>query len=72
MEGVSRLSVVDYGAAGGGGRKGLFLRVVIGAQLQWVDEKGKKMKYSAPQYVNCVLTFCEKGSCSEELFPTKY
>ncbi|VDM75547.1 unnamed protein product [Strongylus vulgaris] len=38
----------------------------------YIDERGKRHLYSAPQYMDCVMSFCEKSSRSEELFPTKY
>jgi MOB kinase activator 1 len=38
----------------------------------WVDEKGKKCKYSAPQYIDCALSTLERLALTEEGFPTKY
>ncbi|WKY16304.1 hypothetical protein Q1695_001186 [Nippostrongylus brasiliensis] len=42
------------------------------AKAYYVDERGKRHLYSAMQYMDCVMSFCEKASRSEELFPTKY
>uniref|UniRef100_A0A0N5AEX5 Mob1/phocein family protein n=1 Tax=Syphacia muris TaxID=451379 RepID=A0A0N5AEX5_9BILA len=41
-------------------------------KVQWVDERKKHHAYSAMQYIDCVMTFCEKTSKDEQLFPTKY
>uniref|UniRef100_A0A672QR63 MOB kinase activator 2a n=1 Tax=Sinocyclocheilus grahami TaxID=75366 RepID=A0A672QR63_SINGR len=38
----------------------------------WYDERGKKMKCTAPQYVDLVMTFVQKLVTDEEIFPTKY
>lgn len=38
----------------------------------WVDEKGKKSKLSAPQYVDYVMTYVQKTVNDELLFPTKH
>ena len=38
----------------------------------WVDEKGKKSKLSAPQYVDYVMTYVQKTVNDETLFPTKH
>jgi hypothetical protein len=40
-------------------------------QFFWLDEKGKKLKYSAPQYIDQCLTYCSKIISDEHLFPTK-
>lgn len=40
-------------------------------QFHWLDEKGKKCKYSAPQYIDTVLTYSAKIVDDENLFPTK-
>ncbi|XGW32745.1 hypothetical protein V3C99_017348 [Haemonchus contortus] len=42
------------------------------AKAYYIDERGKRHLYSAMQYMDCVMSFCEKASRSEELFPTKY
>ncbi|XP_016432043.1 MOB kinase activator 2-like isoform X1 [Sinocyclocheilus rhinocerous] len=38
----------------------------------WYDERGKKMKCTAPQYVDLVMTSVQKLVTDEEIFPTKY
>ena len=39
-------------------------------QFFWLDEKGKKCKYSASQYIDTVLTYTAKITSDEALFPT--
>lgn len=41
-------------------------------QYYWYDEKGKKYKYTAGQYVDYVTTYIQKMISDETLFPTKY
>ena len=42
-------------------------------QYQWQDEaKGKKSKLSAPQYVDLVMSTCQKMLQDDALFPTKF
>jgi len=41
-------------------------------QYTWVDEKGKKSRVNAPQYVDYVMTFVQKTVNDETLFPTKH
>ncbi|VDK87965.1 unnamed protein product [Litomosoides sigmodontis] len=41
-------------------------------KAQWVDERRKHHPYSAMQYIDCVLSFCEKSVKDERLYPTKY
>lgn len=38
----------------------------------WVDEKGKKLRIAAPQYVDYVMTYIQKTISDESVFPTKY
>jgi len=38
----------------------------------WVDDKGKKSRVSAPQYVDYVMTFVQKTINDESTFPTKH
>ncbi|KAG1931159.1 MOB kinase activator [Pimephales promelas] len=38
----------------------------------WYDERGKKTKCTAPQYIDLVMTFVQKLVTDEEIFPTKY
>jgi hypothetical protein len=40
-------------------------------QFHWSDEKGKKFKYSAAQYIDTVLTNSGKIVTDEQLFPTR-
>ncbi|KAF6200069.1 hypothetical protein GE061_006369 [Apolygus lucorum] len=48
---------------------------MTGPQLRtylWFDEKGKKTKVAAPQYIDYVMTFTQKTITDEAIFPTKY
>lgn len=38
----------------------------------WFDEKGKKTRVAAPQYIDYVMTFTQKTISDETVFPTKY
>ena len=38
----------------------------------YVDEKNKKCKCPAPDYVNLVMSDCQKSIKDESVFPTKY
>ncbi|CAJ0570308.1 unnamed protein product, partial [Mesorhabditis spiculigera] len=38
----------------------------------FVDERGKRHTYTAPQYIDCVMSFCEQNSKNEDFFPTRY
>ncbi|XP_067647192.1 MOB kinase activator-like 2 isoform X1 [Eurosta solidaginis] len=38
----------------------------------WFDEKGKKTRVAAPQYIDYVMTFTQKTVSDELIFPTKY
>uniref|UniRef100_A0A672K654 MOB kinase activator 2 n=1 Tax=Sinocyclocheilus grahami TaxID=75366 RepID=A0A672K654_SINGR len=38
----------------------------------WQDEKGKKTKCTAPQYVDFVMSSVQKLVTDEDIFPTKY
>ena len=38
----------------------------------WLDDKGKKSKLSAPQYVDYVMTYVQKVVNDESVFPTKH
>jgi hypothetical protein len=42
------------------------------SKAYWTDEVGKRHQYSAQQYIDCVMTFCERSRKNESLFPTKY
>ena len=50
----------------------IILCVLFCRQYLWVDEKGKKCKCAAPQYVEYVMTFTQKTIHDETVFPTKY
>ncbi|CAG0898019.1 unnamed protein product [Cyprideis torosa] len=41
-------------------------------QYLWVDDKGKKLRLPAPQYIDLVMTFVQKAINDENLFPTKF
>ncbi|CAL4079331.1 unnamed protein product, partial [Meganyctiphanes norvegica] len=41
-------------------------------QYLWFDEKGKKTRVAAPQYVDYVMTFTQKTINDETIFPTKF
>ncbi|KAK3856948.1 hypothetical protein Pcinc_036753 [Petrolisthes cinctipes] len=41
-------------------------------QYLWFDEKGKKTRVAAPQYVDYVMTFTQKTLNDENIFPTKF
>ncbi|CAG2104051.1 unnamed protein product, partial [Medioppia subpectinata] len=38
----------------------------------WIDEKGKRCKVAAPQYIDYVMTFTQKTVNDELIFPTKF
>ena len=44
----------------------------ISRQYLWVDEKGKKTRLSAPQYVDLLMTYVQKTINDETIFPTKH
>ncbi|VDN56234.1 unnamed protein product [Dracunculus medinensis] len=41
-------------------------------KAHWISERRKHHLYSAMQYIDCVMSFCEKSSKDESLYPTKY
>ncbi|KAI8440659.1 hypothetical protein MSG28_001864, partial [Choristoneura fumiferana] len=43
-----------------------------GRVYAWVDERGKKARVAAPQYVDYVMTLTQNTVNDEALFPTKY
>lgn len=43
-----------------------------GRTYPWYDEKGKKSRVAAPQYIDYVMTFTQKTVSDENIFPTKY
>ena len=38
----------------------------------WIDDKGKKSKVNAPQYVDYIMTLAQKTINDEAVFPTKH
>jgi len=42
------------------------------AVFLWVDERGKKIKCSAPQYIDYVMAHCQQLVTAQDVFPTKY
>ncbi|XP_036171716.1 MOB kinase activator 2 isoform X5 [Myotis myotis] len=65
-----RLRVQGAGGAAPGDRP----QRVAGQQQQyyWYDERGKKVKCTAPQYVDFVMSSVQKLVTDEDVFPTKY
>lgn len=43
-----------------------------GRTYAWYDERGKKTRVAAPQYVDYVMTHTQKTVNDETVFPTKY
>lgn len=43
-----------------------------GRSYAWYDERGKKARVAAPQYVDYVMTYTQKTVSDETVFPTKY
>lgn len=43
-----------------------------GRTYAWYDDRGKKSRVAAPQYVDYVMTFTQKTVSDETVFPTKY
>ncbi|XP_070200836.1 MOB kinase activator 2-like [Littorina saxatilis] len=41
-------------------------------QYHWQDEKGKKLKQSAPQYIDHMMSYIQKSVTDESIFPTKF
>jgi len=41
-------------------------------QYTWIEERGKKVKTTAAQYIDYVMTYCQKSISNQHLFPTKY
>ena len=50
----------------------LYLLYIFFRQYFWNDEKGKKYKESAPQYVDYVTLYIQKTISDESVFPTKF
>lgn len=40
--------------------------------VSWLDDKGKKIKCSAEEYMNFALSYSQRCCSDESLFPTKY
>lgn len=47
-------------------------RLCLHRQYYWYDERGKKVKCTAPQYVDFVMSSVQKLVTDEDVFPTKY
>lgn len=41
-------------------------------QYTWIDERGKKIRLSAPQYIDYVMTYAQRTVNDEGIFPTKF
>lgn len=41
-------------------------------QFLWYDDKGKKYKNTAPQYVDYLTTYVQKQISDETSYPTKF
>lgn len=50
----------------------LYLFYFLCRTYLWFDEKGKKTRVAAPQYIDYVMTFTQKTVSDESIFPTKY
>lgn len=50
----------------------LYVLSVIYSQYFWYDDKGKKTKHTAPQYIDYVMTHIQKVINDESVFPTKF
>lgn len=50
----------------------VFISLSLCRIYYWYDERGKKTKCTAPQYVDFVMSLCQKLVTDEEIFPTKY
>lgn len=50
----------------------LILFSFVNRMYLWFDEKGKKTRVAAPQYIDYVMTFTQKTVSDESIFPTKY
>jgi hypothetical protein len=37
----------------------------------WIDERGKKIKCAAPEYIDSAMTFIQKTLSNETIFPTR-
>lgn len=45
---------------------------IFNRQYTWIDERGKKIRLSAPQYIDYVMTYAQRTVSDETIFPTKY
>jgi len=43
-----------------------------GTTFLWVDERSKKIKCSAPQYIDYAMAHCQQLVTNQTVFPTKY
>ena len=46
--------------------------IVFFRQFLWYDDKGKKCKLTAPQYVDYITSSIQKEISDETVFPTKF
>ena len=44
----------------------------VSRQYLWLDDKGKKLKLTAPQYINYAMSYIQKYINDESVLPTKY
>ena len=41
-------------------------------QYTWIDDKGKKIRLAAPQYIDYVMTYAQRTVNDDSIFPTKF
>ncbi|CAD5217679.1 unnamed protein product [Bursaphelenchus okinawaensis] len=41
-------------------------------KASWTDERGKRHQFSAPRYIDCVMSYSEAVRNNEAIYPTKY
>ena len=46
--------------------------IVLFRQYTWIDDRGKKIRLSAPQYIDYVMTYAQRTVNDETIFPTKF
>ena len=42
------------------------------SEYQWQDERGRKVRQSAPLYIDHIMSLVQKSVMDESLFPTKF
>jgi hypothetical protein len=50
----------------------LHIENLHGRQYTWIDDRGKKIRLSAPQYIDYVMTYAQRTVSDETIFPTKF